>query len=185
VRTRQCGLCGPVMPALRTRRHSVEWAFRHWEIIRSTMPRFDSGMIRIEEAALCYESKTYGSWQLAPADVRIIGEFTSQEGPFRDDYFVCFARDADRWWEASFYADGWDQVLRGLNQHLDAQMELRLAGSVDFASRIIWPTYLVDQPMFDFSNPSPEGLTQRAKEFLLPTKRQTLSTVALKELSSR
>ena len=142
----------------------------------------NSGRLWLEGEAVCYESKTYASWRLLVDEIRIIGEMTNQNGPLLDDYFICFAKDSSGWMEASFYAEGRDDFLKTLGARLETQLELHFAGSADFASRIIWPEHLVDQPMFDFTDKVPRGIWRRLVSHILPQNLQTLSKVALGEL---
>ncbi len=142
----------------------------------------DSGRLWFDGAFVCYESATYASWRQPLDQIRIIGEMTNQLGPFTDDYFICFAKDSSGWLEASFYADGRDAFFKAIRGRLNAQLELRLVNSTDFASRINWPKHLIDQAMFEFTDKVPRGIWQRLRSFILPQNIQTLSNVALRDL---
>ncbi len=142
----------------------------------------DSSRIRLEGAFVCYAYKTNDLWRMHLDDIRIIGESTSQSGPLSDDYFICFAKDASNWMEASFYAEGRDEFLNALGARLGTELELRLANSADFASRIIWPEHLVDQPMFKYTEKVPRGAWRRLVNRILPQNLQTFSDVVLREL---
>jgi len=111
----------------------------------------DGDMIR-------YSSKVRGDWNLRVSTVRIIGEFTNQNGPFADDYFLCFATGPWKWREASFYAEGRDEFLEALGAKLGSPLELGLCGSTDFASRVLWPQSLAGEPMFRFEDIPRRGL---------------------------
>lgn len=132
---------------------------------------------------VCYESAVYRSWRLDLAGVRLIGEFTNEAGPFRDDYFLCFANDESDWLEASFYSNGRDEFLQALGERLDADLLLSLSGSTSFASRILYPVSLEGQPMFDFESEKPRGIWRRAMNFIAPRTNQRLSKGALSVLT--
>ena len=89
-----------------------------------------------------------GEWCVAVSDLLLIGEYTTSEGPYFDDYFLVFitGENAPRQ-VASFYADGRDEMLARLSEALDAKIELGLANSPDFKSRILWPPGLGGQEL--------------------------------------
>ncbi len=110
----------------------------------------DSGQIELDGDVIRYTSTTYSDWTIAINDIRIIGEATNQNGPFADDYFLCFATGPKRWYEASFYASGGEAVLIELGARLDTVLQLRLSSSTDFTSRILWPVEFAGKPMFEY-----------------------------------
>jgi hypothetical protein len=140
----------------------------------------DSGRLVLDRDVVRYDSRTYESWELAVADIRVIGEMTNQCGPFADDYFVCFVTDASGCWkEASFYAEGLDACLTQLGAQLGSDLQLQLCASTDFTSRVVWPPQLVGDPMFEFREKVPHGLWQKLKRLLLPENLQTISKAVM------
>ncbi len=121
----------------------------------------DSGHIRVDGEIIRYRSALYGDWDLPVSDVRIIGECTNQDGPVVDDYFFCFATGAEVWFEASFYAEGRDEFLSTLGAKLGIELACGLCHSTDFASRVLWPSSLVGEPMFQYTDLPPQGLFGR------------------------
>jgi hypothetical protein len=143
----------------------------------------DSGKLWVDGDVVRYESKTYDSWHARIADIRLIGEMTNQNGPSADDYFICVVATADGCWlQASFYADGRDDLLSQLGERLGAALVLQLCNSTDFASRILWPPHLVGQPMFKFTDVVPRGFFQRLRHLVVPENVQTLSEIAIAEV---
>jgi hypothetical protein len=108
-----------------------------------------------------YTSSTHSEWTIRVDDIRIIGEATNQNGPFADDYYLCFATGPQMWHEASFYAAGRDSFLAALGARLGVKFQLNLSSSTDFASRILWPFELADQPMFDYRDVPPKTMVGR------------------------
>jgi len=64
-----------------------------------------SGTIALQGDVIRYDW-TDGSWELSIDRVRVIGEATTANGPWLDDYYLCFATGPDEWFQASFYAVG-------------------------------------------------------------------------------
>jgi hypothetical protein len=113
---------------------------------------FASSRIWLENGKINYESRYYGSWQLLVGDVRVIGEYTTDHGPFLDDWFLVFVKSTTScWYEASNYADGLDETCEQLTAILGAEsLSGNLFASTEFASRIIWPQSLLGRPLFCF-----------------------------------
>ncbi len=121
----------------------------------------DSGQIELDGNVIRYTSATYSGWTIRVDDIRIIGEATNQNGPFADDYFLCFATGPEMWHEASFYAASRDPFLAALESRLGVTFQLNLTSSADFASRILWPLELADKPMFKYEDVPPKTIVGR------------------------
>ena len=132
-----------------------------------------SGRIWLRDGVIHYRSTTFGDWDLPLASVRIIGESTNESGPFFDDYFFCFATGPEMWFQASFYARGRDAFLEELSRTLGCKISAGLCHSTGFASRVIWPASLAEQPMFQFNNQPTKSLIGRL--FRLSSVMQTYS----------
>jgi hypothetical protein len=87
-------------------------------------------------------------WELPLSFIHVIGEATNDHGPFLDDYFFCFATDANTWYVASFYAEGREEFLKSLEELLECELELKLMGSTDFDSNVLWPRHMAGKKMF-------------------------------------
>ncbi len=127
-----------------------------------------SGILSLDGHIISYVSSHFGSFSVPVAEVAVIGEFTTDNGPFIDDWFLaCICRDGN-WFEASAYADGFNDVLEGLSAILGTSVCCELYGAADFASRIIWPSSLAGHPLFEFSGAAGAGFLQRLRLAILP-----------------
>jgi hypothetical protein len=102
-------------------------------------------------------------WELQVADLVLVAEYTTSEGPFLDDYFLVFwMRDHGELLKAecSFYAEGRDEALAETGRVLGAKLELELAWSTEWNSRVIWPEALTGKPYFQFTNVPRVGFWQ-------------------------
>lgn len=142
-----------------------------------------SGILRLDGDFVCYDSPSVPIWRVAVDQIRLIGEWTTDQGPFVDDYFLGFATDATGWRSASFYAEGRDKFVAALSARLGSDIVLSLANSVDYTSRILWPPHLVGLPMFDFEDHPRKGVLGRVADYFLPRNMQTFSKAALRELN--
>jgi hypothetical protein len=99
----------------------------------------NSGELRLNGGMLSYRLLNH-EWSIAVSSIRLVGEYTTSNGPWDDDYFLVFMVSAEQpWHQASFYADGRDGVLYRLGEAIGASLELGLCNSADFKSRVIWP----------------------------------------------
>jgi hypothetical protein len=138
----------------------------------------DSGNLLLDGDTLRY-SLTSSGFVLPLSEIRIIGECTNQNGPFADDYFLCFVTQPSGWYEASFYASGCEEFLSALGARLGVPLQFTLMASTDFASRILWPATLAGRPLFDYDLEEPTSLGSRFRSWLSPRVVQRLSTEAL------
>lgn len=133
----------------------------------------ESGRIQLDGDMIRYRSAVYGNWDLPVSNLRILGEATDQLGPWVDDYFFCFAAGPEMWLEASFYAEGRDEFLRALGAKLGTALDVGLANSTDFASRVLWPPSLAGEPMFQYAASPRKGMIGRLLDRAVPLNRQT------------
>jgi hypothetical protein len=137
----------------------------------------DSGVLSLRNCRICHEW-TNGAWDVPVDQVRVIGEATTDIGPFADDYWLYFATRADLWYEASFYAAGRDVFLKALSEQLGDKLVLGLCNSTNFASRVLWPPHLVGKPMFVYTPKWPPNRFSRAAVKLLGGPFQNLQTLS-------
>lgn len=131
-----------------------------------------SGQISLENEAIVYSIPEKTVWRIPVADVRVIGEFTTANGPYVDDYFFVFVTaDKSSWNCASFYAEGRIKFLGELSQKLGRKLECGLCNSTSVRSRVIWPSNLDGHPLFEFALEKPaEDLLGKIRQIVLPKK---------------
>lgn len=116
----------------------------------------DSGNLSLDGDAVRYRSK-FGDWELPVSSLRVLGENTNQNGPYADDWFLCFATGPEMWLEAPVSAEGSGELLKALSKRLGVSLATELFSSTDFTSRVLWPPELAGQPMFQFANAPAES----------------------------
>ena len=115
------------------------------------MSKNDSGRLELVGDRLAYSSEHYGSWEISVPDISFIGEYTNENGPFADDWFLVFVENQERIWkEASMYSDGRQEVLAELGSRLGVKLISDLTTSTSFKSRIMWPADRVGEDLFEF-----------------------------------
>jgi hypothetical protein len=111
-----------------------------------------AGKIELVDGIIRYQSEFFGTWTLPASEVFLFGEYTTDQGPVIDDWFMVFVPAGKReWYEASVYAEGADQFRSQLAAQLNVDtLYGELASHTDYASRIIWPSQLAGRPLFKF-----------------------------------
>ena len=108
-----------------------------------------SGELTCSDGLISYKAEGI-SWSVKISDIRLIGEYTTAEGPFIDDHFFVFLTALEGGWhEASFYARGRDEVLVALGKKLGVLIETGLGNSAQYKTRIIWPERWNGQDLLD------------------------------------
>jgi hypothetical protein len=138
--------------------------------------------LELRDGHVCYRHNEAVVWNLPVASIRVIGEATTSNGPYVDDYYFCFATGPDSWYEASFYAEGTKEFLKSLGSALGYELQLRLLGSTDFESNVLWPPHLAGKPMFTFIPVPPS--TWLSRLFDIGENKQWFSDDVERELAS-
>jgi hypothetical protein len=106
-----------------------------------------SGEIAFVDGAVVFRDSGAG-WTVKLADVRLIGEYTTADGPFVDDYFLVFlTAEKGGWYEASLCATGMERFLTELGVALGAPTRLALCSSTAWRTRVVWPPTVEGEPL--------------------------------------
>jgi hypothetical protein len=129
------------------------------------------------------------TWRTAIGSILLIAEYTTNEGPHVDDYFVEFWRlenGAILKSHATFYSAGTDAAFAEIAKQLDAALTFDLAGSTEWTSRIMWPPELAGHPYFEFRDVKAANWREKiSRRFWGPTKEYLLTEEAQAFLTNR
>ncbi|MGE3175053.1 MAG: hypothetical protein AB7O97_20670 [Planctomycetota bacterium] len=94
-------------------------------------------------------------WTIDIDDVLAVFEYTTDGGPWHQDWFVAFVVSPDgEWVEGAVDAEA-GQAVRWFGAHHGERLDLGLCGSTDWASRGLWPPELRDAPVMHAVPPPP------------------------------
>jgi len=131
----------------------------------------EDGSVSLEADTLRYSVGGALVWELPIESVRVIGELTTDGGPWSDDHFLVFvvAGHPPLFHEVPVEGAPSTTLLNALSYRLGAPLVLGLVNRTDFASRVMWPPQLTDHDLFRF-HPEPRsgGLWSRAMDALVP-----------------
>ena len=129
------------------------WRQRRVETGRESQRLY--GSLVVEARTLYYSRAGAVAWSLPIDSLVLIGEHTTDHGPWLADYFYVFIGGTRfNGYEAPMYAN--PEVLGELGPVLESTLVSGLANRTDFASRVIWPPQIADQPLLVY-RPSPRG----------------------------
>jgi len=94
--------------------------------------------LAVSERVLEYrDERGHLLWRLKPEDIALVAEYTTNEGPFGDDWFLVFAvaNKAPDFMTCSVYSDGRDQALEFLRSRF--AIEPKLTNSTEWKSVVL------------------------------------------------
>ena len=121
----------------------------------------DLGQVQVSHATVAYTSRFYTSWEIDVPDIRIIGEWTDESGPYCEDHFLAFVTKTGQCLDLPFRASGFSQAMRQIKHLLDASLESKLMFSTRLNSVVLWPSALEGRPLFRFCQTEAHGVLYR------------------------
>ena len=139
--------------------------------------------LRIEGTNVVYEPDVGRGWQFALSDLRLIGEWTTDQGPYVDDYFYGFAVGRPhRFYKAPLGAN--TSIVYELATALGQPLTSALGNSTDYRSRVIWPPALEGRDLFVYSPEArPSGVLNRLKDLAVPLIQSQLTDEVMEYLT--
>lgn len=125
-----------------------------------------SGRLWLDESGLHYSLSPGDSWTIPLGQLLIFGEYTTDHGPFLDDYYFVFITGPETAYCASFYSDGREEFLGDLRTKLGAPFQCKLIGSTQFDSNVLWPEDLAGKPLYRFEGKPAQGIGMRVMRVL-------------------
>ena len=100
-------------------------------------------------------------WQLKSENIALVAEYTTNEGPFGDDWFLVFAvaNKNPYFMTCSFYSNGRDEALEFLRTRF--AIEPKLTNSTEWKSVVLWPKEIAGLGLIEFSQREPRNWRER------------------------
>lgn len=118
--------------------------------------------LAVSEDALEYRDR-HGHllWHLKPENIVLVGEYTTNEGPWGDDWFLVFAvsNKIPYFVTCSVYSNGRDEALEFLRTRF--HIEPKLTNSTEWKSVVLWPRAIEGAPLIEFSERGPRNWRER------------------------
>lgn len=109
-----------------------------------------SGRVMWVDGVLFYYYQGEEIVQIDPAKVKLIGEYTTSDGPYWDDWFIVFYYNADEVFQIPMYAVGMNEFLdEKAKEYWGPDGTPRLYWSTTYRSRIVYPVFDEDVALWD------------------------------------
>ncbi len=99
-------------------------------------------------------------------EVKVIGECTTANGPFTDDWFYLYIVGTNEIRQISAYAQGTEEVLKAIGEKLNTDLKPRLVASTKWETNILWPNNLIGQKVFKEISTEPTAFIEKVKNKL-------------------
>jgi len=142
------------------------------------------GHVELQDDKVVWTINGQPMYQIPVSDIKIIGEFTTSDGPFLDDWFLTIITH-DAWLEIPMYVTGMGQFINDLEKKLETSLNYQLANSASWKTRIMFPDGAKDQELYDIIDIGSKTFWNRVKKiFGLQISARKLSDTAQKILKS-
>jgi hypothetical protein len=100
-------------------------------------------------------------WQLKSEKIALVAEYTTNEGPFGDDWFLVFAvaNKSPYFMTCSFYSNGREEALEFLRTRF--AIEPKLTNITEWKSVVLWPKEIEGIELIEFSQREPRNWRER------------------------
>jgi hypothetical protein len=102
----------------------------------------------------------------------VLGEYTTDEGPYLDDHFIVIAIAPSRFFEYSVGSSRCEEVLSYLKENLDVRVQFTLSNSTEWRSTVLYPDELRGHAFFTSHCCDSKGLTGRLQGLIHKRTRQ-------------
>lgn len=108
----------------------------------------DSLELKIAADKIIFTDNGQTAWTLKIDEIKFIGEYTTNHGPFADDYFFVFAENLKEWWQAPNQAVKNEQFWTNLGLKLGAPIAPNLFASTEWKTNVLFPRNLEGEELF-------------------------------------
>jgi len=138
--------------------------------------------IAVLEDALKYSDESgHILWHINANNIVLVAEYTTNEGPFGDDWFLVFAAGDKRtlFFTCSVYSDGVENLLEYL--HVRFGVAPKLQEKNDWKSVVLWPKTIADAPLIEFSQREPHNWRERLRTWYDGPIKETYLSAAIRD----
>lgn len=124
-------------------------------------------------------------WHINTKDIVLVAEYTTNEGPYGDDWFLVFAVGHKKplFFTCAVNSSGMETTLEFLRTRF--AIALKLSNSTDWNSIVLWPKQIEGTSLIEFSQREPRNWRERLRTWYDgPIKESHLSTAVRDYLQS-
>jgi hypothetical protein len=132
----------------------------------------------IEDGLTYYDEYGHTLWNIKSESIVLVAEYTTNEGPFGDDWFLVFAvgNKNPLFFTCSVYSHGSEELFQFLRARFG--VTAKLTNNTEWKSIVLWPEAIADARLIDFSQGEPRNWRERLRTWYDgPMKKPHLSEV--------
>jgi hypothetical protein len=99
------------------------------------------------------------------AEIKMIGEYTNDKGPFQDDWYVSFYYGENEYFEFSMNTNEIMDMLSNLGKRLNSEIIPSLFSSTDWKSQILFPQKYKGNPIWEIKELESKSPFEKLKAF--------------------
>ena len=128
------------------------------------MEEVESQLI-LKDDVIYYKSGRGNEWKLSLSEIKVIGELTTNEGPFIDDWFVVFVIDENNWKTSTMYLK--DNIAETFFKELSSKLNYNIIPSLfhstEFKSIVAYPEKIKGKELIELKEVEPQGWWDKLK----------------------
>ncbi|MBL4585627.1 MAG: hypothetical protein JKX84_01010 [Flavobacteriales bacterium] len=125
----------------------------------------ENGSIVLKEHKVIRTFKGEVLDEIPVSEIKVIGEFTTANGPYIDDWFITIATK-DYWYELSMYMIGWEKLLEELSEIFEMQLQYKFTNSTEWKTRIMYPNELAEKELYDWVDLEPKTTWEKFRKLV-------------------
>jgi hypothetical protein len=129
----------------------------------------------IRERTLYYSYKGTLLFELNLDDVKLIGEYTNDQGPFFDDWFLVFVDTQNQRFEVSMYSENIEAIKDEVVKVFGYDHTLGLVNSTDWKSIVIWPEIMKGKEFLKLEKLKPKSFLEKLKSSVFGSYKMNLN----------
>ena len=120
-----------------------------------------SGYACIRNNNICWDFNNENRIQIDSDKIVVIGEYTTAEGPYIDDWFITFVTSDGGWQSITRYAENIQELTKFLSDKFQIDFNISyLTGSAKWKSIVRYPKHLEEQELFEIIPPTKEEINE-------------------------
>lgn len=120
----------------------------------------------VENSIIILSNK--GKIEYSIQDVAVIGEYTTEEGPVNDDWFLVFVRKNGEMFQLPIYdiIANTNTFFEDLSKYYKVEIKPKLANSTAMRSNLLWPPKMIEMNFLRFVPNPGETIGEKVVSFL-------------------
>ena len=126
----------------------------------------ESGKTFIDNEKVIWEFNDQNIVEIPINQIKLIAEYTTENGPFMDDWFLVIYNNQSEYFEISMYAEGIQEMMDELGELLEFKLFGRLVTSAEWVSNILYPIEFNGKELWNIVKVKPKSVFDKLKSLI-------------------